>query len=132
MKGRISSIVLGVTDLQCAISFYSEGMGHTLGYHTESIAFFDLSNIQLVLFARQSLSRESHVEFSDRSIPPLSLVHQVESKADVDAIIMRASTFGAKVTRPACETCHEGYSGYFSDPEGFLWEVVWDPNLNPD
>lgn len=130
MEARISSIVLGVEDLQRATGFYKDGLGFPLGHHTESIAFIELTNVQLILFSKQSLAQEAQVGFSESGIPPVSLVHHVESEAEVREVVNRALAAGAQLTRPPSKTCYEGVTAYFADPEGYLWEVVWDPNLH--
>jgi uncharacterized glyoxalase superfamily protein PhnB len=117
----LSSIVLGMTDLQRAINFYTHGMELLLGYHTDHVAFFDLPNLHLVLFNKESLSSEAHIALAVAGTPPISLVHQVESRAAVEAVVERALASGASLARPPSDTCYGGYSGYFSDPEGFLW-----------
>jgi hypothetical protein len=127
MKTQISSIVLGVNDLEKAVSFYRDGLQFPLGHHTDSIAFFKLSNIELILFPKDHLAHESKVRFEEVETPSISLSSRVSSSSEVNKIVERAISFGAKLTRPASETCYEGYCAYFSDPDGYLWEVVWDP-----
>ncbi len=91
-------------------------MGIPLGYLTDSIAFFDFSNIQFIPFAKESLSAEAHVDLTNDGIPPISMVHQVDSRLTVDAFGERALSSRASLTRPLPETCYGGYSSSYSDP----------------
>lgn len=134
MKPRISVITLGVDDLDRAVHFYRDG----LGFETEGIvgtqfehgavAFFDLqAGVKLALWPRESLAHDTGLPVAPASATEMSLGYNVASKAEVDQVMEQAKGAGAKIVKPAHDTFWGGYSGYFQDPDGHLWEVVWNP-----
>lgn len=138
MKPRITVITLGVDDLERAVRFYRDGLGWPtegiVGQEFEfgAVAFFDLQeNVKLALWPRKSLAHDSGLPVRPASPTELSLGHNVRSKAEVDEVMAQARTAGAIVVKPAQDTFWGGYAGYFQDPDGHLWEVVWNPQLLP-
>jgi catechol 2,3-dioxygenase-like lactoylglutathione lyase family enzyme len=138
MKARISIITIGVDDLERAVRFYRDGLGFpTRGivgteYEHGAVAFFDLVNGQkLAVWARKDLAREAKVSLGPRSATEFSLGHLVRSKAEVDALIDQARRAGAVVTDPPHDAFWGVYTGSFQDPDGHLWEIAWNPELDP-
>lgn len=136
IKPRITVLTLGVDDLERATRFYRDGLGFTtpgiVGLELEhgAIAFFDLQpGLKLALFAREDLAHDATLPQSAASATECSLGHNVNSKHEVDAAMDSARRAGARVVKPAQDTFWGGYSGYFQDPDGHLWEVVWNPKL---
>jgi len=134
MKPRINFITLGVDDLETALAFYRDGLGlPTKGivgteYEDGAVVFFDVEGgLMLSLYPRPALAKDAAVPETPRSASELSLGHLVGSKAEVDAIMERAAAAGARVTDPARDRFWGGYSGYFQDPDGHLWEIAWNP-----
>ena len=138
MKARITVVTLGVDDLEASVRFYRDG----LGWRTEGIvgrelehgavAFFDLEGgLRLALWPRASISHDSGLPRTDRSPTDMTLGHNVSSKSEVDAAMSRAKAAGATIVKPAAKTFWGGYAGYFQDPDGHLWEVVWNPRMLP-
>ena len=138
MEPRITVITLAVDDLDRAVAFYRDG----LGWPTEGIvgrefpdgavAFFDLAGgLKLALWPRGSLSRDAGVELGARSPTELSLGHNVRSAAEVDAAYRRAVAAGATGIKEPQPTFWGGYAGYVQDPDGHLWELVYNPDLLP-
>ena len=139
MKPRLSVITLGVADLDRALAFYRDGLGLAtdgiVGQEFEhgAVAFFDLqAGLKLALWPRASLAHDTGLPISGASAPGVSLGHNVASKAEVDLVMQQAARAGAVAVKPAAETFWGGYAGYFQDPDGHLWEVVWNPALLPD
>lgn len=138
MKPYISMITLGVADLHRAVRFYQEGMGlHTQGIVGEefaqgTVAFFDLQQgLKLALWPQQSLAEDAGLALND--VPTaMSLAHNVLSETDVDKIMQQALMAGAKIVKPPQRTFWGGYAGYFQDPDGHLWEIVWNPDFLPE
>lgn len=135
MKPRISVITLGVDDLEKAVAFYRDGLGlkteGIIGKEFEhgAVAFFDLqAGLKLALWSRKDLSHETGIPLGPRSSTEMTLGHNVGSKAEVDAVMEQAEKAGAIITVPAQDVFWGGYSGHFSDPDGHLWEVVWNPD----
>ena len=138
MKPRITVITLGVSDLEGAVSFYRDGLGlPTEGivgtqYEHGAVAFFELEGgLRLALWPRASLAHDSGVPVTAPCATELSLGHNVASKAEVDAVMEQVRRAGATIVKPAHDTFWGGYSGYFQDPDGHLWEVVWNPEWTP-
>ncbi len=134
MRARVTLITLGVDDLERAVRFYKDGLGlQTPGivgkqFEHGAVAFFDLqSGLKLALWPRASLAHDTGLSVAPPSATDLSIGHNVSSKAEVDAVMEQARNAGATIVKPAHETFWGGYSGYFQDPEGHLWEIVWNP-----
>jgi catechol 2,3-dioxygenase-like lactoylglutathione lyase family enzyme len=134
MKARITLITLGVDDLEKAVAFYRDGLGlATKGivgtqFEYGAVAFFELqAGLKLALWPRASLAHDVGISASPPSATELSIGHNVGSKAEVDAVMEQARKAGARILKPARETFWGGYSGYFQDPDGHLWEVTWNP-----
>jgi uncharacterized protein len=136
MKPRINFLTLGVGDLERSLAFYRDGLGlPTEGitgteFEDGAVVFFNMNDdLILALYPRSSLAKDAKVTAGPSSPTDLSIGHMVKSKEDVDAIMQQAERAGAKITDPAHDRFWGGYSGYFQDPDGHLWEIVWNPNL---
>ena len=138
MKPRITVLTIGVDDLERSFAFYRD-----LGFPTKGIvgrefehgavAFFDLQNgLKLAVWPRESLAHDIGVAKTPRSVTELSIGHNVRSEQEVDAIMQQAAASGATIVKAAHKTFWGGYGGYFADPDGHLWEVVFNPSLIPD
>ena len=134
MKPRITVITLGVTDLEKSVKFYEEGLGFPtkgiIGKEFEygSVAFFDLQNdLRLALWPRKSISHDTNIPLQNPSATEITIGHNVGSKDEVNAAMEHAKKAGAKIIKPAADTFWGGYAGYFQDPDGHLWEIVYNP-----
>lgn len=127
MEPRISIITLGVADLQAAIRFYRDGLGLPMQDNGDQIAFFPLQGTWLALYPRAALAEDARVPAEGSGFAGLTLAHNVRSKEAVDEILQQAVTAGATIVKPAEDAFWGGYSGYFADPDGHLWEVAWNP-----
>ena len=138
MKPRITVLTIGVDDLEKSYAFYHNGLGLAskgiVGKEFEhgAIAFFDLQNgMELALYPRKHLALDAGIPTSAPSPTEFSIGHNVRSKAEVDSVMELAKKAGAKIKEHARERFWGGYSGYFQDPDGHLWEVVWNPQMIP-
>jgi len=127
MRQTISFITLGVADLARSRAFYA-----ALGWRESSasqagIAFFNAGSVVFGLFQRASLAEDANVPSAGSGFSGFTLAHNVESKEAVDRLLAEAVMAGARLTQPAGEVFWGGYRGYFADPDGFLWEVCWNP-----
>ena len=129
MEPRISLITLGVTDLELATRFYEECLGLPRLKTPPSVTFFELGKTWLALWARASLAADAGLPVQGSGFPGFALAHNVRSPAEVDALLAHAGTCGGKVVKPGHATDWGGYSGYFTDPDGFLWEVAHNPDF---
>jgi len=134
MKPRITVLTLGVDDLERSLAFYRDGLGlPTQGivgkeFEHGAVAFFDLqSGLKLAIWNRRDLSHEAKVPLTAPSSAEMTIGHNVGSKEEVDEVMNQARNAGAVITDPAHDTFWGGYSGHFQDPDGHLWEVVWNP-----
>ena len=130
MEPRISIVTLGVTDLARMVAFYRDGLGLTLfDEDTESIAFFRNRGTWLALYPRDALAADVGISAQGTGFSGVTLAHNLRSKAEVDELLAVAVSAGATLVKPAQDTFWGGYSGYFSDPEGYLWEIAWNPHV---
>jgi catechol 2,3-dioxygenase-like lactoylglutathione lyase family enzyme len=134
MKPRIKVITLGVSDLERSLAFYRDGLGFPtqgiIGTEFEhgAVVFFNMNDdLILALYPRTALAKEAKVPVSPTSPSEFSMGHIVGSKEEVDAIMRQAEKAGAHVTDPARDRFWGGYSGYFQDLDGHLWEIAWNP-----
>ena len=134
MRPRIKVITLGVDDLEKSLAFYRDGLGlPTQGivgteFEDGAVVFFDMNDdLILALYPRPALARDARVSVGPPSPAELSIGHIVGSRQEVDALMEQAQRAGAKVTDPARDRFWGGYSGYFQDPDGHLWEIAWNP-----
>jgi catechol 2,3-dioxygenase-like lactoylglutathione lyase family enzyme len=134
MKPRINVITLGVDDLERSLAFYRDALGlPTKGiigteFEDGAVVFFDMNeDLILALYPRSALAKDAKVPVSPPSPSELTIGQLVRSKMEVDAIMQQAEKAGAHVTDPARDRFWGGYSGYFQDLDGHLWEIVWNP-----
>jgi catechol 2,3-dioxygenase-like lactoylglutathione lyase family enzyme len=134
MKPYVTLITLGVDDLERSLRFYRDGLGlPTRGivgteFEHGAVVFIDLQpGLKLALWPRKDLAWDAGVPQSPSSATEMSLGHNVNSSAEVDAIMGQAARAGAGIVKPAHQTFWGGYAGYFQDPDGHLWEVAWNP-----
>ncbi|MBK1699083.1 VOC family protein [Rhodovibrio salinarum] len=135
MDQRISVVTLGVRDLARARTFY-EALGWRVATEdgAERIVAFQLPGMALVLYPRAELEADAGVEMSGNGHPPITLAINMDTPEAVDAALARATTAGGVLVKPGQKVFWGGYSGYFSDPDGVLWEVAHNPfaTLGPD
>ena len=127
MKPRISMITLGVRDLSASIAFYENGLGFPRVESPPSVAFFTLNGTWLGLYGRDALAADATVPAEGAGFNAFSLAHNVDSEVEVDAVMAQAVAAGATLVKPAQKAFWGGYSGYFADPDGHLWEVAHNP-----
>jgi catechol 2,3-dioxygenase-like lactoylglutathione lyase family enzyme len=128
MEPRISIITLGVSNLKRSIDFYRAGLELPTNYKDgEGIAFFQLSGTWLALYPSNALAEDACLPPERTAFGGFTLAHNVKSKELVDKIIDQALGSGATLLKPAADTFWGGYSGYFSDPDSYPWEVAWNP-----
>ena len=138
MDPRVTVITLGVDDLERALRFYRDGLGlPTPGivgteFDHGAVVFIELqAGVRLALWPRASIAHDSGLPVTARSATELTLGNNVRSREEVDVVMAQAEKAGATIVKRAHETFWGGYAGYFQDPDGHLWEVVWNPQLMP-
>jgi catechol 2,3-dioxygenase-like lactoylglutathione lyase family enzyme len=129
MKPRISMITLGVDDLDKSTRFYRDGLGFPKMDSPPEVAFFTLNGSWLGLYGRVPLADDAQVSAEGSGFNNFALAHNVTSETEVDEIMQQALDAGATLSKPAQKTSWGGYSGYFKDPDGHLWEIAHNPSF---
>ena len=129
MEQRVSIITLGVTVLKRSRVFYERLGWRRSMAKVEGIAFFQTGGMALALFPRQELAEDANVAPDGYGFAGISLAYNARSREEVDSVLAEAVAAGARLVKAAQEAFWGGYSGYFSDPDGFLWEVAWNPSF---
>jgi catechol 2,3-dioxygenase-like lactoylglutathione lyase family enzyme len=133
MKPKLSMITLGVRDYEKSIAFYREGLGFPApGYkESEGTIFFHLEGVVLALYPRDKLAEDATVpDTPSTGFNGITLAHNVKSKEEADRVWAHAVSIGAKPVKKPQDVFWGGYSGYFADPDGYLWEVAWNPFID--
>jgi uncharacterized protein len=126
LEQRFSIVTLGVADLARSSEFY-ECLGWQKSQASnEGIVFFQAGGAALALYPRQELAKDANVAERD-GFSGFTLAYNVRSREEVDSVMAEAKEAGAKILKPPQDAFWGGYSGYFADPDGFLWEVAWNP-----
>lgn len=120
-------ITLGVRDLPRSIAFYEQGLGLPRMDSPPAVAFFTLNGTWLGLYGRDALAQDASVTADSAGFAGFSLAHNVSTGHEVDQVMAQAARAGANITKPAHKADRGGYAGYFSDPDGYLWEVAHNP-----
>jgi catechol 2,3-dioxygenase-like lactoylglutathione lyase family enzyme len=128
---RISLVTVGVADLDRARRFY-EALGWRRGNKDEGVVFFQMPGAVFALWSRASLAEDAHVADSGASFGGVALAYNARSKAEVDAVLAEAKAAGGTILKAAVDVFWGGYSGYFADPDGHVWEVAWNPRWTLD
>ena len=130
MEPRLSLVTLGVADLGRSIAFYRDGLGLPLRPESAGdVAFFGLAGVWLALYPCAALAEHALSTPAGSGFRGFTLAHNVRSEAEVDALLAQACAAGATPVKPAQKTFWGGYSGYFADPDGFLWEIAHNPHF---
>lgn len=133
MEQRVSLITLGVADLGRARQFYEQGLGWNPNEATEGVVFYQLPGIALALFGRDNLAEDARHPIDGR-FSGITIAINQRSEADVDEVLTQAAAAGATILKPAEKVFWGGYSGYFADLDGHVWEVAMNPfwTINED
>lgn len=131
MQPRISMITLAVRDLPAAIAFYEHGLGFPRMDSPPEVAFFTLDGTWLALYGREALAEDATVSDRGEGFEGFTLAHNVGSEREVDAVVAQAVAAGATLVKPPQKVSWGGYSGYFKDPDGHLWEAAYNPFFWP-
>ncbi|MFZ0199434.1 MAG: VOC family protein [Candidatus Sulfotelmatobacter sp.] len=129
MEQRVSIITLGVTDLKRSREFYERLGWRRSMAKTEGVAFFQAGGIALALYPRHELAKDANISPNGYGFNGVSLAYNTRDRTEVDSVLKEAAAAGAIILKSAQEVFWGGYSGYFSDPDGFLWEVAWNPSF---
>lgn len=129
VDARLSLVTLGVADLRRATEFYRDVLKLPQIDTPPEVAFFELGRTWLALYPRQLLAADAGVSAEGSGFAGFTLAHNVGSPAEVDALLAEVVRGGARLVRAAARADWGGYTGYFADPDGFLWEIAWNPQF---
>ena len=129
MEQRVSLITLGVADLERSRKFYERLGWRRSMAQAEGVVFFQTGGMALALFPRHDLAKDVNIPEDGRGFSGISLAYNARSREDVDSVLAEAKAAGANTLKPVQTAFWGGYSGYFSDPDGFPWEVAWNPSF---
>jgi catechol 2,3-dioxygenase-like lactoylglutathione lyase family enzyme len=119
-----------VRDLERATSFYKDVLRlPQLPSPAGVVSFFEMGRTWLSLFPREDLAGDAGVPAEGSGFPGFALAHNVRSMEEVDRLLAEAAAGGGRIVKPGRPTDWGGYAGYFADPDGFLWEVAWNPKF---
>ena len=131
MEQRISLVTLGVADVSRARAFY-ERLGWQ-GQEVEETVFFQAGGIVVVLWGRDKVADDAGLaDAGTDGFGGMTLAHNVRSRVEVDEVLDLAASAGAVITRAARETFYGGYAGFFTDLDGHVWEVAYNPGFALD
>ena len=127
MKPRISMITLGVEDIERATKFYQQGLHLPKKESPPGVAFFTLNGTWLGLYEKSALAEDIGISAEGNGFKGVTLAHNVASEDEVKSVIDQAVSAGAQLVKAPEKVFWGGFSGYFSDPDGHLWEVAYNP-----
>jgi catechol 2,3-dioxygenase-like lactoylglutathione lyase family enzyme len=126
MEQRLSAITIGVSDLARSRRFYEEGLGWQAGSAPDGVVFYQMNGFVLALFPFADLQADARVKDA-LGVGGIALAHNVGSAEQVDRVLTEAERAGATILKAGTKAEWGGYTGYFADPDGHLWEVAWNP-----
>jgi uncharacterized protein len=132
MEQRISLITLGVSDVAASAAFYERLGWRRSAASSGEIAFFAAGGVVLALFGRDALARDAKAGRDGQGFRGVAVAHNVRDRDEVDIRLAEAETAGGRILKAGQAADWGGYSGYFADPDGHLWEVAWNPHFPLD
>lgn len=128
MEPRLSIVTLGVKDMTVSREFYEKGLGWQVSSSSnENVTFLRTQGAVISLFGREELAKDANVTSQGSGFRDFTLAHNVRTKEEVAQVLEHAENAGGRIVKRAQDVFWGGHSGYFEDPDGFLWEVAWNP-----
>ncbi len=128
MRQQINIVTLGVKDLKRSLSFYIDGLGwKASSASTENIVFFQMGGVVFALYPREKLAEDVKINSDGSGFAGITLAYNAKDEAEVDDVLEKVENLGANIIKKAEKVFWGGYSGYFADLDGHLWEVAWNP-----
>ena len=132
MDQRVSLVPLGVADLEKSRKFYERLGWRRSMPHAKDVVFFQAGGMALALYGRSDLAKDAQISPEGQGFGGIVLAYNARRREEVDLVLAEAEAAGARILKPAEEAFWGGYSGYFADPDGFPWEVAWNPSFPLD
>ena len=128
MRQKLNLITLGVDDFKKSLDFYEKGLGWKKSDKSmDDFALFPLGGITLALYPRQALAEDVTVEYQPSQFSGITLAYNTRSEKEVDEVLEKVRGLGATIIKPAQKVFWGGYSGYFKDLDGYVFEVAYNP-----
>ncbi|HRP33367.1 MAG TPA: VOC family protein [Agriterribacter sp.] len=128
MRQKLNLITLGVSDFGKSLNFYEKGLGWKKSDKSmDGLALFNLGGIILALHSQQELAEDTTLEYQPTTFSGLTISHNTKSEKEVDEILAMVAKLGATIVKPAQKVYWGGYSGYFKDMDGHLFEIAYNP-----
>lgn len=128
MRQKLNLITLGVNDLNKSIEFFEKGLGwKQSSSSTGDLVLYPLGGIVLSLYPKKLLAEDANVSETGSGFPGMTLSYNAKSEDEVNKVMEQAQKAGAVIVKPAQKVFWGGYSGYFMDPDGHLFEVAYNP-----
>ena len=133
MRQQLHLVTLGVKDFKRSMEFYEQGLGWKRAEASSGdVAFFSMGGVVLSIYPRDKLAEDATVAEAGTGFAGITLAYNTRNREEVDDVLRLAAELGGKIVKPAQDVFWGGYSGYFSDPDGHLWEVAWNPYFEFD
>ena len=129
MEQRVSLITLGVANLERSREFYERLGWRRSMAKAKGVVFFQAGGMALALYPRHELAKDANIAADGHGFNGMSLAYNARNREEVDSVLAEVISAGARLLKPAQQAFWGGYSGYFADPDGFLWEVAWNPSF---
>lgn len=127
MRQKLNLITLGVADIERSAAFYEKLGWRRSDKSMEGLVLFPLGGMVLALHPREELAADTTLEYQPSEFSGITISYNAGSEQEVDEILARVAELGATVVKPAQKVYWGGYSGYFKDLDGFLFEVAYNP-----
>jgi predicted lactoylglutathione lyase len=133
MKPQLNIITLAVSDFGKAVNFYEKGLGWEKSKASQDdIAFFKLNGIVLALYPRHELAKDITISPEGKGFSGITLAYNTSSEKEVDEVIAKVKSLGAEIIKPPQKVFWGGYSSYFKDLDGHIFEVAFNPFVEKD
>ncbi len=128
MRQKLNLITLGTDDFEKSVAFYENGLGwQKSDKSVPGLALFPLGGMTLVLHPRLDLSDDVTIPYQPSSFSGITISYNARSESEVDEVLAKVAALGASIIKPAQKVFWGGYSGYFRDLDGYLFEVAFNP-----
>jgi uncharacterized protein len=129
MEQKVTLLTIGVTDLARSTAFF-EQLGWRRSFtRAEGVSFFHCGLIVISLFPRSDLAKDAGISAEGTGFSGIAIAYNTRSRDEVDTVLAEAKQAGGEIVKPAQEAFWGGYSGYFRDLDGHLWEIAWNPGF---
>lgn len=133
MRPKLNIVTLGVRDFKRSLEFYKNGLGwKTSKASNDHIAFFPLGGVVLALYPREALAEDAKVQPDGSGFTGMTIAFNAHDEEEVDKVLDEVEKLGMKIIKKPEKVFWGGYSGYFADPDGYLWEVAFNPYFDFD